>query len=323
MLNYYNPKHWPEHQEASPLGAAVHDYQTAFHTKRAEVNEQTAKLRELKRELNALRWKTGTAMRLASAVRSNQPWEHFLRGHLRARFNDAERLHLVRAVDAMSRLGGLRPPQPLELARRAQELEQQVQKALEQRALEQRVQELREERARGDAISEATDRLRKATPTVKEAAENLAAAYKHAPSVEGLKDSGKRRDFTTGSVRDDAEGKGRYDLLSPIALHYQARHTERGALKYAARNWEKGQPVSVFMNSAIRHLERYLAGWRDEDHLAAAAWNVHGIIHVEHQIARGQLPAELLDWPQPYVTEEDVQGRVYNGEPSYQPGEEF
>ena len=33
-----------------------------------------------------------------------------------------------------------------------------------------------------------------------------------------LKDSGKREEFTTGSRRDTREGKGRYDLISPIAL---------------------------------------------------------------------------------------------------------
>ncbi|KKK94181.1 hypothetical protein LCGC14_2685460, partial [marine sediment metagenome] len=31
-----------------------------------------------------------------------------------------------------------------------------------------------------------------------------------------VKDSGKRQEFETGSVRDTQEGKGRYDLVSPI-----------------------------------------------------------------------------------------------------------
>lgn len=135
----------------------------------------------------------------------------------------------------------------------------------------------------------------------------------------GLKDSGTRRDFATGSVRDAATGKGRYDLVSPIALQLLARVLERGAVKYEARNWEKGQPVSVFFDCAIRHLYKHLAGWRDEDHLAAALWNVAGIVHTEHQIARGKLPRELLDWPAAYVTEDDAGGSVYRGEPCYKP----
>lgn len=127
----------------------------------------------------------------------------------------------------------------------------------------------------------------------------------------GLKDSGTRREFATGSKRDAATGKGRYDLLSPIVMAADALLMEKGAVKYDARNWELGQPVSAFFDCAVRHLYKHLAGWRDEDHLAAARWNIGGILHVEHQIARGKLPDALLDWPEPYVTEEDVKGAVY------------
>lgn len=126
-----------------------------------------------------------------------------------------------------------------------------------------------------------------------------------------VKDSGQRRAFSTGSQRDGATGKGRYDLISPIALAALARLYERGAAKYDARNWERGQPVSVFMDCALRHLQKHLAGFRDEDHLAAAMWNVAGLIHTEHQCARGKLPAELIDWPESYVTEEDAGGPVF------------
>jgi len=118
------------------------------------------------------------------------------------------------------------------------------------------------------------------------------------------KDSGTRRTFSTGSVRDGATGKGRFDLLSPIALFRDAKLYERGAIKYEARNWEKGQPLSVFLDCAMRHLTKHLMGYRDEDHLAAARWNIAGIMHVEHQIERGNLPAELNDLPN-YLTEEE------------------
>ena len=60
-------------------------------------------------------------------------------------------------------------------------------------------------------------------------------------------DSGKRRDFPTGSRRDSREGKGRYDLISPIALRRLALVCERGAAKYGDRNWEKGQPMSGYI----------------------------------------------------------------------------
>lgn len=110
-----------------------------------------------------------------------------------------------------------------------------------------------------------------------------------------VQDSGARQTFTTGSVRDTRDGKGRFDLITPIGLKRLACHYENGAQKYGERNWEKGQPVSRFLDSAIRHLYAYLAGDRSEDHLAAAAWNAMGAIHVEAECLAGRLPAELND----------------------------
>jgi hypothetical protein len=112
-----------------------------------------------------------------------------------------------------------------------------------------------------------------------------------------LKDSGTRRTFDTGAKRDAATGKGRYDLISPLALRRLAVLLEKGAVKYDARNWEKGMPLSVFFDCAVRHLYKHLAGMRDEDHLAAAMWNVQAIMHFEEMIARGLKPAELNDLP--------------------------
>jgi hypothetical protein len=112
-----------------------------------------------------------------------------------------------------------------------------------------------------------------------------------------VNDSGKRQEFKTGSVRDTNIGKGRYDLISPIALQRLAKHFENGAVKYGDRNWEKGQPLSRYFDSAVRHLYRFLEGLRDEDHLAAALWNVGAMIHTEELIERNLLPKELNDLP--------------------------
>lgn len=103
--------------------------------------------------------------------------------------------------------------------------------------------------------------------------------------------------FDTGSRRDTREGKGRYDLMSPIVLERDARHLEFGAKKYGERNWEKGQPLCRYIDSALRHIYKYLSGERDEDHLAAARWNLGALIHTEEMIARGVLPKELHDLP--------------------------
>lgn len=48
-----------------------------------------------------------------------------------------------------------------------------------------------------------------------------------------IKDSGERRVFQTGAVRDCAEGKGRMDLIPWNAVLEVSKHCERGAAKMA------------------------------------------------------------------------------------------
>lgn len=112
-----------------------------------------------------------------------------------------------------------------------------------------------------------------------------------------IKDSGKRRKFIKGAVRDVVKGKGRFDLISPIALMRLAKHYENGAGKYDDRNWEKGIPLSVYLDSAERHLNRFKEGHCEEDHMTAVAWNAFGLVHTEEMIKRGLLPKELDDLP--------------------------
>lgn len=111
------------------------------------------------------------------------------------------------------------------------------------------------------------------------------------------KDSGQREEFPTGSQRDIRHGKGRYDLLTPLGLRRVAGVYERGAEKYGDRNWEKGQPMSRFLDSALRHIFQHIEGARDEDHLAQAAWNLLAAVHTDECIKRGQFPPELDDLP--------------------------
>ena len=113
-----------------------------------------------------------------------------------------------------------------------------------------------------------------------------------------IKDSGERQEFETGSVRDSADGKGCPSLISPIALQRLAVLLEGGAKKYEVRNWEKGQPLCRYIDSAVRHLFTFLEGHRDEDHLAAALWNVMALIHTEEMIKRWRLPQKLNDLPE-------------------------
>lgn len=98
-----------------------------------------------------------------------------------------------------------------------------------------------------------------------------------------IKDSGERREFGTGAVRDMADGKGDMYSLPPAAILRISKHYELGAKKYSRHNYMKGIPISSFMDSALRHIFKYLDGWDDEDHLAAAAFNILGAIQMEER----------------------------------------
>lgn len=111
------------------------------------------------------------------------------------------------------------------------------------------------------------------------------------------KDSGERQEFDTGARRDTQSGKGRYDLLPPLAVRRLAGVYQRGADKYGDRNYEKGIPLTRYIDSALRHTFQLLEGNVDEDHAAQAAWNLLSLIHTQEAIARGLLPLELDDLP--------------------------
>ena len=72
------------------------------------------------------------------------------------------------------------------------------------------------------------------------------------------------------------------DLLPWSALLRVSRHMEdaikpdpeTGKPHYPERNWEKGLPLHTMIDSAFRHLAKYMEGWDDEDHLCAAATNL-------------------------------------------------
>jgi hypothetical protein len=117
------------------------------------------------------------------------------------------------------------------------------------------------------------------------------------PDYSAVNDSGVREEFDTGSRRDSRTGKGRFDLMSPFVLERDARHLENGAVKYGDRNWERGQPLSRYYDSAMRHMNKYMMGFRDEDHLAAARWNIAALMHTETMIRLGLLPDSLNDLP--------------------------
>lgn len=53
-----------------------------------------------------------------------------------------------------------------------------------------------------------------------------------------------------------------------------AKHFEEGAKKYGENNWQKGIPVSCYIDSAVRHYLKWLRGDSDEPHDRAFVWNL-------------------------------------------------
>ena len=109
------------------------------------------------------------------------------------------------------------------------------------------------------------------------------------------------RGFTTGAVRDTG-GKGRMDLLPMCALLRMSRHMENsiapdpntGVPHYPERNWERGLPMHSMIDSALRHLVKYVDGQTDEDHLCAAATNLMMAMWTEEKMPEMQdIPSRL------------------------------
>ena len=115
-----------------------------------------------------------------------------------------------------------------------------------------------------------------------------------------LKDGGTRKTYGIGAQKEDdskTEGKGAYHLLPTHPIRRVAEIYRKGAMKYSARNWEKGIPLTRFLDSAKRHLDQFAEGMEDEDHLHQAIWNLFGLSHTIEQIKRGNLPTSLDDLP--------------------------
>lgn len=71
------------------------------------------------------------------------------------------------------------------------------------------------------------------------------------------------------------------ELLIGVAKQYEA-----GAKKYSDRNWENGQPIHCYINSAISHYLKAQRGDNEEPHDRAFVWNIFGALwthkHLPH-----------------------------------------
>lgn len=103
-----------------------------------------------------------------------------------------------------------------------------------------------------------------------------------------VKDSGKRKQFSTGMVRDVTDGKVDYTLvLDGPMFERWAIHMTAGAHKYDKRNWMQAateEEYQRFRESFVRHAIQYLRGDTDEDHAAAVMFNLNGMEYVKGRL---------------------------------------
>lgn len=102
------------------------------------------------------------------------------------------------------------------------------------------------------------------------------------------KDSGKRKEFTSGMKRDTEEGKPRMDLCFVRCMPYKeqllyrygmlrARGAEKYCETYEDINCEKAETYEEYLrykSSAMRHFSQWMCGETDEDHAVAVLFNI-------------------------------------------------
>lgn len=129
------------------------------------------------------------------------------------------------------------------------------------------------------------------------------------------------QEFETGAVRDTG-GKGRMDLLPWSAIRRVSRHMEDACTHYPERNWEKGLPMHSMIDSAFRHLSKYMEGMDDEDHLCAAATNLLMALWTEENRPSMQdIPTRLSLGSSLHAVVSDGQGVVPSAEAQEKPKE--
>jgi len=104
------------------------------------------------------------------------------------------------------------------------------------------------------------------------------------------KDSGERKQFESGMVRDVTTDKTDYlrTLDGPMFERW-SQLLRRGAVKYAKRNWMKAsgqEELDRFKESAMRHFMQWLREDTDEDHAAAVLFNVNGYEYVKERLKK-------------------------------------
>lgn len=108
--------------------------------------------------------------------------------------------------------------------------------------------------------------------------------------------SDKQTQFSTGAVRDSAEGKPRMDLLPWDLMPRVAKRYADGAVAYGNNNWRKGQLSSHVFASMIRHAMQWVIGDKSEDHLSAIIWNAFALMNNEEYFNENESVHDIATW---------------------------
>jgi hypothetical protein len=111
-----------------------------------------------------------------------------------------------------------------------------------------------------------------------------------------VKDSGERKQFESGMVRDTSAGKVNFLLVRPgPMLRRWAAHLTKAETKYpppeiGVPNWTLAngpEELDRFRQSAARHFESWLDDEMDEDHAAGVIFNINGAEYVKEKLQSG------------------------------------
>ena len=108
----------------------------------------------------------------------------------------------------------------------------------------------------------------------------------------------------SGAQRDTRIGKGAFCWIPWSAIFLVSRIYENGNRQRGIRNWEKGMPLEQYLDSALRHITRHLAGDRSEPHISQAIWNLLNFLQTSIWVKLGLRPKELNDLPDHFTGKE-------------------
>ena len=90
--------------------------------------------------------------------------------------------------------------------------------------------------------------------------------------LKGVPDMSKEK-FKSGATRNPI-APVRYDLVKWGFIREMAKVMHEGAESHGPDNWTHGMPRSTVVNHMFEHWDKYLAGDRNEPHLAKMAFGL-------------------------------------------------